>query len=254
MEDTKKISQLADDESAALLQSLDDYRSNMRTDPALTDAIEKYIKEGADARKKVQDKALLCTPEANEQAYELYVSEYLPKVELMNEAVLKVADEIKKLEIEQNNSAKQVYNTSFIGILVAFFGAVALSIGMGATLSRNIVRPLKEIETAAKEMAKGSLTVDLTYKAKDELGIPTKHRIKCQAVLNKFPAVHRHCHRGRQNRLHPWRNWRQPSMRFPHRLNTNAQSAQQGKVLLWWQTRYGILPASRRRLPKAQLL
>lgn len=169
-EESLEISQLADAESKALLQSLDDYRKNMRTDPALTDTIEQYIKESAGTRKKIQELALLSTTEANEEAYRMYVSDYLPEIEKMNETVLSVTAEVKSLEVAQNNTAKQVYNISLVAVITAFLGAVAFSVGMGIVLSRNIVQPLKEIENAANKMVDGDLNAVITYTSKDELG------------------------------------------------------------------------------------
>lgn len=48
--------------------------------------------------------------------------------------------------------------------------SILISILFGIYITRSITRPIKELETAARQMEQGQLKVDVTYRSKDELG------------------------------------------------------------------------------------
>lgn len=48
--------------------------------------------------------------------------------------------------------------------------SVLISVLFGIYITRSITRPIKELETAARQMEQGHLKVDVTYRSKDELG------------------------------------------------------------------------------------
>lgn len=48
--------------------------------------------------------------------------------------------------------------------------SVLISILFGIYITRSITRPIKELETAARQMEQGHLKVDVSYRSKDELG------------------------------------------------------------------------------------
>lgn len=48
--------------------------------------------------------------------------------------------------------------------------SILISILFGIYITRSITRPIKELETAARQMEQGHLKVDVTYRSKDELG------------------------------------------------------------------------------------
>ena len=48
--------------------------------------------------------------------------------------------------------------------------SVLISVLFGIYITRSITRPIKELETAARQMEQGQLKVDVTYRSKDELG------------------------------------------------------------------------------------
>lgn len=54
---------------------------------------------------------------------------------------------------------------------VALLALAALSVLLTAMTTRRLIRPLKELTEAAKKIAEGDLSIALTHKAKDEVGI-----------------------------------------------------------------------------------
>ncbi|MDD2971815.1 MAG: methyl-accepting chemotaxis protein [Lachnospiraceae bacterium] len=170
-EESKKTADLADEEGAALVASLDTYRKNMRTDPALTDTIEKYMLEAAPIRKEIQEIAIESTTEANTKAYNMYVEQYLPIIDKMNEAVIAVADSVAELEIKQAKTATSRYAIAFLVVVIVLAGAIVLAIMMTITITKSIARPIDEIEGAMRQLTLGNLDdAEVTYTSKDELG------------------------------------------------------------------------------------
>lgn len=57
-------------------------------------------------------------------------------------------------------------------VMLSVLGTVSVlvSILFGIYITRSITRPIKELETAARQMEQGHLKVDITYRSKDELG------------------------------------------------------------------------------------
>ncbi|MEG1447857.1 MAG: HAMP domain-containing methyl-accepting chemotaxis protein [Oscillospiraceae bacterium] len=77
-----------------------------------------------------------------------------------------VEDDAKSVYIKMSNLKR--YTLNFITILT--IGTFTLMVVLVNILTKSIKKPLNEIENAAKEMAKGSLHVNLSYSSKDELG------------------------------------------------------------------------------------
>lgn len=62
-----------------------------------------------------------------------------------------------------------IQNIAFTCCVVMF--TVAMFLYVRRRIAHQVVQPLQEIETAAKQMAKGSLHVDIAYQSNDEMGV-----------------------------------------------------------------------------------
>ena len=82
--------------------------------------------------------------------------------ELIDTADRKADELIVSLRSEQ---MKFIVMLSVLGT-----ASVLISILFGIYITRSITRPIKELETAARQMEQGHLKVDVTYRSKDELG------------------------------------------------------------------------------------
>ncbi len=63
-------------------------------------------------------------------------------------------------------------SAQYMGLLMIILGAVSVAIGvvMCIITVKNITKPLREIETVAKEIVSGNIDVEITYQSKDEMG------------------------------------------------------------------------------------
>ena len=71
--------------------------------------------------------------------------------------------------IQSKNLSKKAI-TSLITNIFILIAAIVISIFIALKLTRSFVRPLKEIEKAAKETANGNFQISVTYSGQDELG------------------------------------------------------------------------------------
>lgn len=65
----------------------------------------------------------------------------------------------------------QARNNLIVQICIAVILVAGFSIFLTIALTRRIIRPLRELTTAAKKIADGDLGISLTYQTKDEIGI-----------------------------------------------------------------------------------
>ncbi|MBQ9989641.1 MAG: methyl-accepting chemotaxis protein [Lachnospiraceae bacterium] len=78
-----------------------------------------------------------------------------------------VTDELMKAS---EASAATVFMIALIAIIVLIIVAVIAARRIGNNIVNSIVGPLKEVEEASKELARGNLHVNVTYEGKDEIG------------------------------------------------------------------------------------
>ena len=71
--------------------------------------------------------------------------------------------------IQSKTLTKQA-RTSLITNILILVAAIVISVLIALRLTRSFVRPLKEIEKAAKETANGNFQISVTYSGQDELG------------------------------------------------------------------------------------
>ncbi len=138
------------------------------------------LQQAEDYRQQVQQ---LAANNQNSEASEIFFNDYDP-------IILKIRDLMT--EIDQNTTvlADETYSSSnsaqkgviFLAVVVSIL-AVIVTVIVAVYLTKLIKEPIAEIETVAKEMADGVLSVKLEYESKDELGsLADSMRIMTQRI------------------------------------------------------------------------
>ena len=127
------------------------------------------------------------TEAGNKKAYEIYVNEYTPAFEKVVDKMLEMSDEVYQ-QVEQRYERAQNAKTTAIIIVVAFLAAgVAVSLVMTGVLSNMLLKPIKEIETAMKQVFAGDFKqVKLNYESQDELGELSN---SVRGTINKLDVI-----------------------------------------------------------------
>lgn len=165
---TKQYMESADSNMENLAAGLQDIKGKYRGDQAVFSDIETNIKELETAKEKVFE---LAKQNKTKDAANVFFDSVNPALANVRDNLTEIGDTAEKLNNE--DYAGTLATAVFIQLLVIILLVAAVLIALLVTrmVTKSIVRPVKEIEKAAVEMAKGNLHVTLNYHSKDELGI-----------------------------------------------------------------------------------
>lgn len=164
---TKENIQKAKDETASMEEGLTFMRNHFRGDQALVEGFNNSMKEIADARNRVYELALA---NKNEEASNLYFAEVNPGYLKAQEYLTEIYD-VATANADNNYKSSMTASKSTVILLCILSGvALAATVLLAGYLTKSITGPLREIESAAKEMSNGSLSVKIGYQSRDELG------------------------------------------------------------------------------------
>ncbi|MBU7594738.1 methyl-accepting chemotaxis protein [Metabacillus halosaccharovorans] len=111
----------------------------------------------------------LASQNINEEAYKLYVNEVAKDREVFvnyaRELSKENSDRAKELNQGNQNDAKFSKGVTLGIVAIALISAILLIV----TISRSLVKPIRQLQTVMKEAETGDLTVRGTYEARDEI-------------------------------------------------------------------------------------
>lgn len=142
-------------------------REYFRGDMALIDEYDKIMKDVMEDRDKVLELAL---ENRNAEASELYFARVMPEFAKANDMLIKMDEDAAAradYTFESANRQRIIVTAILIALAVA---ALTITVLLARFIITSITKPIAEIEQVAKEMAAGSLNVNLTFEGKDELG------------------------------------------------------------------------------------
>jgi methyl-accepting chemotaxis protein len=167
MNTTTKYIETAEGDFAKLEEGIKYLKENFNGDQALVDDIANALKEAEPFKEEVYNQS---KENKNRQASNLFFDKLEPLFNKIQDDLVNISNTAQASadsDFKQSQSLMTV--TEIIIVLFQILGAVA-TILLATTITRGIVKPVKEIEKAAGEMARGSLHVELSYESKDELG------------------------------------------------------------------------------------
>ena len=104
------------------------------------------------------------------EALDLYINEYRPKMQNLNDTLSKVIGECVD-DAENMLDTSLTFNSNVrIMILVLALVCILITCILWITITRSILRPVNEIKKAAQAVAEGKLKSDLSYVSNNELG------------------------------------------------------------------------------------
>lgn len=154
-------------EIQGLRDNLELLRPVFMGDQSLLDQIEETLNYGTDTREKIFAYARELK---NDEAISLFFKQYMPMLDHTTEL-------LESVNLSAQNNGGNNYNKAMdssvvmttIMIAISMF-AVFATIVLAAHLTRNLTKPILEIEEAVDKIAGGNLDLRIHYMAKDELG------------------------------------------------------------------------------------
>lgn len=113
---------------------------------------------------------MLIQQNKNAEAVALYNSTYEPAIEKAVNALAKIGESASERATNRYRSAGIEKIFSLLLCVVIATISITVSLLAYRVLVKLLTKPIVEIEAAAKEMAAGSLQVDIQYESEDELG------------------------------------------------------------------------------------
>ena len=135
------------------------------------DNIQAAMDPVTEIRRRLFKECEKLTAQGNANAYQIYVNEYAVAYEKIVTEMLKLSDDLYAQVEVRYQDASAIKTASIITVSILLIASIVLSLASTAALSAMLLKPIREIETAMKQVAKGDFKqVNLTYESKDELG------------------------------------------------------------------------------------
>lgn len=147
------------------------FNSNYKGDLTLINQFSSQLNATADLRAQILDAASKNTAQGDTQAQLLLRQDYNPKANEAAQTLSQFSQGIIAAGQKDftNSMRMQTILTAVAAVVLVF--AVLAAIFMSLRLMSAVVIPVKEMQEAMENMEHGNLKVQITYQAKDELGI-----------------------------------------------------------------------------------
>jgi len=106
----------------------------------------------------------------DEEALNLYVSQYAPKFNEVKDTLTKVIDLSAQDAVGRLAEGKKMNERMIIFLLLLAAVSIGFTIIICILITRSVIRPVNEVKKAANDIANGRLTTKLSYFSQNELG------------------------------------------------------------------------------------
>ncbi len=129
-----------------------------------------YVAQYRDVRDKVIELALKTPNEVNSEAYALWVSDGAPAIN----SAISILEEMIQLKVDEGSKASAELDKKTTGTIIFCMIVIVISLlialALAVTTSKDISKPILELEAMGKKLSEGKLDVEITYQSKNELG------------------------------------------------------------------------------------
>ncbi len=139
---------------------------NFEGDTALLEAFKISMTEAVEMQEAVVELSHTDMPAAQT----MLLNEYQPMVEEAVNTLIKIsnsASDSAQTDYEETVAMQEMLVVAQVSMAG---GALLITLILSTYLTRGIVRPVRELETAASKIVKGDFDINIAYKSKDELG------------------------------------------------------------------------------------
>ncbi|QSX05569.1 HAMP domain-containing protein [Sedimentibacter sp. zth1] len=113
-------------------------------------------------------------------------ADYLPQIDEASLALEKIENAVDDKINTTINESKSLFIKSILLIGAFFVGGFIIAIFAILVITRNIVKPVKQIQKVAADMAVGKLDTKIDYNSKDELGKLSNNLNKTTETLSNY--------------------------------------------------------------------
>lgn len=169
-DDTQKIQDYVSQANAHMQnvnEGFDFLKENFRGDMTIIEEAQALIESGQPLRMKILE---LAGQNKNDEAMAVFFEQYEPLLNQVQELMGQV-DETTTVMADQNyNTSAHRQTLTVMMIMGTSCAALFATFFLAVYITRSLTRPIKELDSAANEMSKGNLKIDVEYTSRDELG------------------------------------------------------------------------------------
>ena len=160
LEDLQKELNLLEENAGWLFQ-------NFTSEPELLESFAANITKAVELQETVINTAQTDKPKERE----MLLNEYQPLLEEAVNTLIQISNAAEQnAENDYENTASMQKTLVALQLIMAG-GTLVITLIISTYLTRNITRPLHELERSAKKIVDGNFDIDITYQSKDELGV-----------------------------------------------------------------------------------
>ncbi|WP_312635299.1 methyl-accepting chemotaxis protein [Oscillibacter sp.] len=157
-------------EQAGLDEVLVDFRVASGASEETLKSLDEIMEKNETYQQVLLSYAKRGTVDSLKQGKQLLIDEYIPNASQVGDVVNEVAETINTRMSELNVQAARTRAISLAVLAGSALFSLFFCIIITIMITRSIARPIKEIEGVYKEIEKGNMRAQVTYKSKDELG------------------------------------------------------------------------------------
>ena len=134
-------------------------------------AINALMDSVTDTRERMLVECRKFTTQGNANAYSIYVNEYSTAYDKVVNKMLEMSDEVYRQVDTRYQNAQKAKTTAITLVVILQIAALGIALAMTGALRSMLLKPIREIERAMKQVADGDFkNVSLSYQSEDELG------------------------------------------------------------------------------------
>jgi methyl-accepting chemotaxis protein len=159
----------------------------------LLDAIAANFEPAIAIRERIVDLLNMNTAEANEQAQDVVLNEFVPATSPIADQLTQLKEEVNKdadETLQRSNAIMLVVSLVLVAVVVI---SLALTVFFAVTITKLLTEPISELEKAANELGNGNLNTSITYQSDDELGSLAGSLSKVVEMFKKIIPDISHC-------------------------------------------------------------
>ncbi len=180
------------DEAAVLgkeiLTEVEAYQNNQLTDERHADieSVSTTISGAASIRGEITDLILNGSQADHARAQDLYLNDYMPRVEQAINTLTELAAADIESADQQAAEAAATASSAWIMLIACAGLSVVVTVVIIIAIRKSILTPVREIVNVYDEMAKGNMQVAVHYESKDEMGHMAESIKKTNALLSAY--------------------------------------------------------------------
>ncbi len=167
-----EIFEKAQSDGEDLMKRLDEYSKNQRDNSRDKEIVrmKEICGETGSIRANIADLTKTLTPETFALAKELYEKQYIPKMDEVEQILINFTKTADERAITQERDAEAAVRNAWVVLIICTSITVALTGVMIYIIRQSIYRPVAEVASVYKEIAKGNKQVVINYESDDEIG------------------------------------------------------------------------------------